>query len=59
MTVRAELVLVRSPTAADLVALFELITGRPATEEERLDVEAFVNSDAGLYAARGPAQNIE
>jgi hypothetical protein len=37
---KAELTLVREPTAADIIALFEQLAGRPATAQERKDVEA-------------------
>ena len=37
---KAELTLVKEPTAADIIALFEQLVGRPATAQERKDVEA-------------------
>jgi hypothetical protein len=37
---KAEFTLVRKPTAADIILLFESLTGREATAEERRDVEA-------------------
>ena len=37
---KAELALVSEPTAADIIALFEQLVGRPATAQERKDVEA-------------------
>jgi hypothetical protein len=37
---KAELTLVREPTAADIIALFEQLAGRPAAAQERKDVEA-------------------
>ena len=39
MTDKAEFTLVREPTAADIIALFEQIKGRKATARERQDIE--------------------
>ncbi len=36
---KAEFTIVRTPTADDIVALFERIKGRPATAQERKDIE--------------------
>jgi hypothetical protein len=45
MTDKAEFTLVREPTAADIIALFEQIKGRKATAEERQDIEAEMARD--------------
>ena len=44
---KAELTLVSEPTASDIIALFEQLVGRPATAQERKDVEAEMADVAG------------
>jgi hypothetical protein len=42
---KPELILIKQPTVDDLIAMFERITGRRVTPDERRDVEVAMRND--------------
>ena len=52
---KAEMILVSEPTAANIIALFEQLVGRPATDQERKGVEAEMASATLKPVRRAPS----